>query len=335
MEKVTPIIEDDKLICPKCNMAFVKNISECYGCGTPFYSIPKLKEKKDDSAKEYGECYFCDNELTWNDIEDNNGRLSSDRESICRNCSINFRTSYSKNYLEISTIVEEGTIEQFNSDFIKSIIVKIDVCPKCESKINDKNNRYCDQCGYELNPPEIIIGMVCKKCGETYPETKKYCSQDGAKLTKQETEKSQQPNKLITSKNDKMESQIQKPKIDSQNKNSENDKELGFFWGNVWIVLATITGLILFIGGLDILLESNNGAFFGLSFPFFISAYGIYKKKIYLGLYFTFGVFLMNLLINLGMLLSMSKNIPAFLLLFLIHILWGVYFYNRRKIFIN
>ena len=115
----------------------------------------------------------------------------------------------------------------------------------------------------------------------------------------------------------------------------DTENKIGFIWGNIWIALASISGLILFVGGLMILKESNNGYYFGLSFPFFISAIGIYRRKKMFGLYFTFGVLIMNLFINLGMLLGISKNIPAYLLLFLIHILWGVYFYNRRKLFIN
>ncbi len=68
----------------------------------------------------------------------------------------------------------------------------------------------------------------------------------------------------------------------------------------------------------------------------FFICLGIFRRKKLLGLYFTFGVLVMNLFTNFGMLVGMSNNnIPAYLLLFLIHILWGVYFFNRRSIFVN
>lgn len=55
MEKVTPIIKDGKIRCPKCNMV-VENSIRCYGCGSPFNPIPELKEEKiEDGLIEYDE----------------------------------------------------------------------------------------------------------------------------------------------------------------------------------------------------------------------------------------------------------------------------------------
>lgn len=135
----------------------------------------------------YGKCNFCGEQLTWFDINSANGRFSSDNKQICHTCSENFIKSYSKHYLKDNS-VENILISEYSSDNIEKLInVKV-TCPNCNGKIDNKNSRYCDQCGYELNPPKVVIKMVCKKCGGEYSESKKYCSNDGTKLTKQKTE---------------------------------------------------------------------------------------------------------------------------------------------------
>lgn len=64
---------------------------------------------------------------------------------------------------------------------------RIKGCPQCDA-LHDNNSRFCTQCGYELNPPELVVEMVCEKCGTKYSESKKYCPDDGTKLIKQKTE---------------------------------------------------------------------------------------------------------------------------------------------------
>ncbi len=193
MEKVKLILQDGKLICPKCNMVYVKNISECYSCGAQFYSSPKLTEKKegsinkqDGSLIEYGDCYFCGNLFTWYDLEQSVGSHSSDNKQICQKCTEKFIKLHSKHDLHKKSI-DDIIIGDYTSVELKNILDDNFVCPNCNLKIDDINNRYCDQCGYEMNPPEKIIVMKCEKCGEEYPETKKYCSQDGTKLVKTES----------------------------------------------------------------------------------------------------------------------------------------------------
>lgn len=328
MEKIKPIINNDELICPKCEAHLGKNSFQCLNCHVYFYTPSKLKNK--NNLNIYGNCDFCRKQMTYGDLNNGYERVSSDNKKICTKCLRDFSKLHSKHHFVTGDII----IGNYSSNIIEETLKYI-VCPKCNNTISTNNNRYCAQCGYELNPPEIIIEMVCKKCGSNFSKSMKYCPDDGTKLTKQKTEISQQSNKSVTSKNDQIEPEIQNLEIDSKNKIVEYDKELGFFWGNAWIVLATITGLILFFGGLMILRESNNGAFFGLSFPFFISAFGVYKRKLLLGLYFTNVLLIMNLFINIAMLLKISDNFSNYMLLLIIHTLWGVYFYSRRELFIN
>ena len=109
------------------------------------------------------------------------------------------------------------------------------------------------------------------------------------------------------------------------------NKEFGFIWGNIYIHLTIIGGLILFIVGLLMLDEFT--VLIGSGLLHIISAYAIYRRKKILGLYLTYGLLIINLLINIPIFLNVRSNIPIYIVAILIHILWGVYFFNRRSIF--
>lgn len=204
-------------------------------------------------------------------------------------------------------------------------------CPNC-STLCKYDAKFCTNCGKEINPTEITIITVCDKCGKKYPDETKYCPDDGTKLTKQETEISQQSNKLITSNNVKIEPQIQKSEIDSQNKNIGDDEESGFFWDSVWIVMSIIYGsLLCYIYFNEINLIKSTPVL-GDAILFFISAYGIYKRTI-LGLRITYFAIWGNFAFWIGFLFILKVNILIIICFLLIHLIWTVYFYNRRHLF--
>ncbi|MFC1527432.1 hypothetical protein ACFL5D_01635 [Candidatus Neomarinimicrobiota bacterium] len=109
------------------------------------------------------------------------------------------------------------------------------------------------------------------------------------------------------------------------------NKEFGFIWGNIYIHLTIIGGLILFIVGLLMLDEFT--ILIGSGLLHIISAYAIYRRKKILGLYLTYGLLITKLLIDIPIFLNVRPNIPIYLVAILITVLWGVYFFNRRSIF--
>ncbi len=71
------------------------------------------------------------------------------------------------------------------SDTAKNIIDVILICPECESN-NNRKNRYCTNCGYEINPPEKRVINKCPKCDKEYNYNINFCPNDGTKLIKKE-----------------------------------------------------------------------------------------------------------------------------------------------------
>ena len=124
---------------------------------------------------------------------------------------------------------------------------------------------------------------------------------------------------------------IAKSETGNNNRNMQVNKEFGFIWGNIYIHLTIIGGLILFIVGLLMLDEFT--VLIGNGLLHIISAYAIYRRKKILGLYLTYGLLITKLLIDVPIFLNVRPNIHIYLVAILITVLWGVYFFNRRSIF--
>ena len=109
------------------------------------------------------------------------------------------------------------------------------------------------------------------------------------------------------------------------------NKEFGFIWGNIYIHLTIIGGLILFIVGLLMLDEFT--PLIGSGLLHIISAYAIYRRKKILGLYLTYGLLIINLLINIPIFLNVRPNLPIYMVAVLIHILWGLILCDKKCLF--
>lgn len=86
-----------------------------------------------------------------------------------------------------------------NKICLKCNVVLPLICPKCSS-ICSFRDRYCTQCGFEINPPVERIVKYCEICGEEYSLEFNYCPIDQVKLSKKtyfdEVHK-QEPNDIL------------------------------------------------------------------------------------------------------------------------------------------
>lgn len=174
----------------------------------------KKEEKNDKNLIDYGNCHFCEKQMTWYDINSSSGRISSDNKQICQACSDDFIKAYSKHSLNNQS-EDDIIISNYTSRDIMYFLCDKVVCPNCNAKIDNIDSRYCDQCGYQFNPPELVIEMVCNKCGGKYLESKKFCPDDGTKLTKKE---------IIKKTDGDIDSTINKKKVISQKTSGLQEK---------------------------------------------------------------------------------------------------------------
>jgi uncharacterized RDD family membrane protein YckC len=63
-------------------------------------------------------------------------------------------------------------------------------CPHCANEYFIET-KFCDQCGYNVNP-DLTITPVCPTCNATYPPNTWYCIEDGSKLIRAD-DRQQQP----------------------------------------------------------------------------------------------------------------------------------------------
>ena len=102
------------------------------------------------------------------------------------------------------------------------ISVVINQCNSCKAD-NDKESIYCKSCGNKLIKETIITVKKCEQCGKEYDDTYIFCSVDGGAIIKEEVIKEIQ----------------NKDSVYNEVSNSPNE-ELGFGWGNFYLVMGII-----------------------------------------------------------------------------------------------
>lgn len=120
-----------------------------------------MKVKNDKNLIDYGNCHFCEKQMTWYDVNSSCGGISSDNKQICQACSNAFIKAYSKHSLNNESEADIR-MNNYTSREIRKYLGDV-TCPNCNAKINNRDSRYCDQCGYELNPPELVVDITWSK----------------------------------------------------------------------------------------------------------------------------------------------------------------------------
>lgn len=228
--------------------------------------------------------------------------------------------------------IQSTASEQRNSNSQK----RYKGCPHCDS-IQNTDSRYCTQCGYELNPPELVIEMVCEKCGGKYSESKQYCPDDGTKLTKKEIEKS---SASIKGKEKPQQTTTVKHTINDNEKGGKSkSKDLSMNWFGFYTYVRLPISLIASVYSLYII---GFESFYSLILVISIILYGtlIYylDKKSIIGWDLNWIVLIFEILVYSFLRVALDPSNDTWLIsIFVLSIIWFApnyfYFMKRRYLF--
>ena len=192
------------------------------------------------------------------------------------------------------------------------------LCPSCGAENNQKA-KYCNKCGTEISPKEMITIAYCEKCNTEYKPSNKFCDKDGTQLVQREVEKEgQRDSRSVQGK-------------------MFNDK-LGFGWGNFYIGMGFFQGGIAFIFSVIMGVQTpqlpNQGVGLLISILGIGSAYGLMNRKLF-GLYLVYANLIGMVVWGLIVLVSGEEIfIIQGVIAIVISILWFIYL-NKRKAMFN
>ena len=198
-------------------------------------------------------------------------------------------------------------------------------CSNC-STVNNSEAIFCIQCGKEISPKELITIAYCDKCKSEYDESNKFCEKCGNQLEEREVEKKTE----IKDHSSKLKKNEDKPF-------KSNNEELGFGWGQFWIVMGFLQGgiaLVFFvIMGVQTPQLSNRGVGLLISILGIGSAYGIMQRKLF-GLYLVYATLVLGIIGGLiGLVSGEEKFTILGVIAIVISIFWFIYFNKRKEMF--
>ena len=199
------------------------------------------------------------------------------------------------------------------------------LCPKCGEEQN-KDAVFCKDCGTEISPKELITISYCDECESEYDESSTFCEKDGTQLKRREVEKKTE----IKDHSSKLKKNEDKP-IKS------NNEELGFGWGQFWIVMGFLQGGIALVFSVIMGTQTsqlpNRGVGLIISILGIGSAYGLMERKLF-GLYLVYATLVLGVVLGLIGLVSGEEIFTIRgAIVIVISILWFTYFKKRKEMF--